>query len=49
VDELRGLATDEGLARVSVEEAAAGAESDTLPIRLARRAASRSWSRCSAA
>ena len=34
VDELRGLATDEGLARVSVEEVAAGAESDTLPIRL---------------
>ena len=34
VDELRGLATDEGLTRVSVEEVAAGAESDTLPIRL---------------
>jgi Tfp pilus assembly protein PilO len=33
VDELRGLATDEGLARVSVEEVAAGAESDTaIPI-----------------
>src|SRR4029453_19632114 len=34
VDELRGLAADEGLARVSIEEVAAGAESDTLPIRL---------------
>jgi Tfp pilus assembly protein PilO len=35
VGELRGLAADAGLARVSVEELAAAAESDTLPIRLA--------------
>jgi Tfp pilus assembly protein PilO len=34
VDELRGLAASEGVARVSIEELAAGAGSETLPLRL---------------